>query len=316
MRLSEKNVEEILSLLERIREEIVDESEKKSMNWEKNRDKVKERLRMLPAYVRKASESIMRQKKAGRPQKLSIYHKLILFLLTRMLNKSNRDMENILMFFKPISGMDVSYKYIERLYSDEEVRMALHNLFILLLRDEGISGDFSGDGTGYSLSITKHYRTGVKKESKEYRYSFRIIDIDTGLYVALGYSDRSEMDAFRKAMKMLDKLDIKIDSMRLDRYYSSRKIIRMFNDKTALYLIPKKNMRKFGIRWRKILKRMVEDPYSYMKQYFMRNLSESAFSADKRRFGWKIRQRREDRREMALFAIGLLHNVFSVRGVG
>ena len=316
MRLSEKNVGEILSMLNRIREEIADESEKNSMNWEKNRDKVKERLRMLPAYARKASECILRPKKAGRPQKLSIYRKLILFLFTRMLNKSNRDMENILMFLKPFSGMDISYKYIERLYSDEEVKMAIRNLFILLLRDEGISGNFSGDGTGYSLSITKHYRTGVKKESKEYRYSFRIVDIDTGLYVAFGYSERSEMDAFRRAMEMLRTLGVKVDSMRLDRYYSSRKIIRMFDSKTTLYLIPKKNMKKFGIGWRMILKRMMEDPYSYMKQYLMRNLSETAFSADKRRFGWKIRQRREDRREMAVFAIGLLHNLFSVRGVG
>ena len=61
------------------------------------------------------------------------------------------------------------------------------------------------------------------------------------------------------------------------------------------------------------MKRILTNPYEYLK-YFLRNLSESAFSADKRRFGWKIRQRREDRREMALFAIGVLHNIFSVRG--
>jgi len=316
MRLSEKNVEEILSLLERIREEMGKESEEKKDDWERNREKVRERLRMLPAYARKASESIIRPKKAGRPQKLSIYKKLILFLFTRMLDKSNRDMENLLLFFKPLLGIDVSYKYIERLYSDEEVRMAMHNLFILLLRDEGISGTFSGDGTGYSLSITKHYRTGVRKESREYRYSFRIIDIDTGLYVAFGYSDRSEMDAFRKAMDMLEGLGIKIDSMRLDRYYSSKKIISIFDRNVKLYIIPKKNLRNLGMRWRRILMNMMSDPYGYLKEYFLRNLSESAFSADKRRFGWMIRQRREDRREMAVFAICALHNIFSVRGVG
>lgn len=316
MRLSEKNVREILSMLERIREETAYESERKSNSWEINRKKVKKRLRNLPAYARKASEAIIRPKKVGRPQKLSIYQKLILFLFTRMLDKSNRDTENLLLFFKPLLGMDVSYKYIERLYSDEEVRMAMHNLFILLLREEGISGNFSGDGTGYSLSITKHYRTGVKKESREYRYSFRIIDIDTGLYVAFGYSDRSEMDAFRKAMKMLKSLGVKTESIRLDRYYSTRKIIRMFDRNAKLYLIPKKNLRNLGMGWRRILMEILRDPHEYLKQYFLRNLSESGFSSDKRRFGWKIRQRREDRREMAVFAIGVLHNVFSVRGVG
>ncbi len=65
-----------------------------------------------------------------------------------------------------------------------------------------------------------------------------------------------------------------------------------------------------------IMKMILVNTYEYLKEYFLRNLSESAFSADKRRLGWKIRQRREDRREMAVFAIGVLHNIFSVRGVG
>lgn len=316
MRLSEKNIEQILSVLERIRRDIANESEENSCCWEQNRRRVKERLKKLPKYARKAAERVMRPKKPGKPQKLSVYQKLMLFLFVRAFGKSNRDMENILEFFEPFFGISVSYKYIERLYSDEEVKMALHNLFILLLRDEGTSGKLSGDGTGYSLSVTKHYRTGVKKESREYRYSFRIIDIDTGLYVGFGYSHRSEMDAFRKAMKMLRALDMKVDSIRLDRYYSSRKIIRMFDRKTTLYLIPKKNLRRLGSEWTEIIKRILVDPYEYLKEYFLRNVSESAFSADKRRFGWKVRQRREDRREIALFSIGVLHNIFSVRGVG
>lgn len=316
MRLSEKNIEQILSVLERIRRDIANESEENSCCWEQNRRRVKERLKKLPKYARKAAERVKRPKKPGKPQKLSVYQKLMLFLFVRAFGKSNRDMENILEFFEPFFGISVSYKYIERLYSDEEVKMALHNLFILLLRDEGMSGKLSGDGTGYSLSVTKHYRTGVKKESREYRYSFRIIDIDTGLYVGFGYSHRSEMDAFKKAMKMLRALDVKVDSIRLDRYYSSRKIIRMFDRKTTLYLIPKKNLRRLGSEWTEIIKRILVDPYEYLKEYFLRNVSESAFSADKRRFGWKVRQRREDRREMALFSIGVLHNIFSVRGVG
>ncbi|CAD7769489.1 hypothetical protein FHEFKHOI_01761 [Candidatus Methanoperedenaceae archaeon GB50] len=32
-----------------------------------------------------------------------------------------------------------------------------------LLKSEGISGEFTGDGTGYSLTVTKHYRTNPKK---------------------------------------------------------------------------------------------------------------------------------------------------------
>ncbi len=43
-----------------------------------------------------------------------------------------------------------------------------------------------------------------------------------------------------------------------------------------------------------------------LKKYFMRNLSEAATSAGERRFGWTIKQRREERREMAMFSVALL----------
>jgi len=48
---------------------------------------------------------------------------------------------------------------------------------------------------------------------------------------------------------------------------------------------------------------------------FILLLEEEGVSGDKRRFGWVVRQKREDRREMALFAVGLLHNLFAVRVV-
>jgi transposase len=56
-----------------------------------------------------------------------------------------------------------------------------------------------------------------------------------------------------------------------------------------------------------------ENPRDFLKHNFMRNLSESGFSADKRRFGWRIHQKREDRQEMAMLSIALLHNIFTVR---
>ncbi len=199
--------------------------------------------------------------------------------------------------FEPLFGFKVSYKTIERLYSDEEVKLALHNLFILLLKDEGVSGEFAGDGTGYSLTVTKHYRNGPKKRGKDFRYVFRIIDIETGMYVGLGYSNISEKDAFNKAMKMLRNMGVKINSISLDKYYSTRRVLRMFDAETAVYVIPRKNLSRIGFDWLKVIERIVEAPYMFLKKYFKRNLSESGFSADKRRFGWLISQKREDRRD-------------------
>ena len=316
MRITEKMAQELVEVLEEVKEECFSEEKNKYpyTEWEQKRERVKQRLRDLPWYVDQAAEKIRFVKpKAGQKKKIDVRKRTMLFLFTRLMNKSNRDMEDLLMLFEPLFGVKVSYKSIERLYSDPEVKTVLHNLFILLLRDEGVSGDFSGDGTGYSLSVTRHYRSDVSKKGHGYLYVFRIIDIDTGLYVAVGYSNFSEMEAFHKAMTMLAELGITVDSMALDKYYSSRKVIQLFGEETALYLIPKKNIARVGLEWSRVLRRILEDPYLFLKGYFLRCLSESGFSADKRRFGGLVRQKREDRREMALFSIAFLHNIFIVR---
>ena len=316
MKITEKMAQDLVEVLEEVKEECFSKEKYKYpyAEWEQKREQVKQRLRDLPRYVDRAAEKIHFVKpKAGQRKKIDVRKRTMLFLVTRLMNKSNRDMEDLLVLFEPLFGIKVSYKSIERLYSDHEVKTVLHNLFILLLRDEGVSGDFSGDGTGYSLSVTRHYRSDVSKKGHGYLYVFRLIDIDTGFYVAVGYSNNSEMEAFHKAMVMLHELGISIDSLSLDKYYSSRKVIKLFGEETALYLIPKKNIARVGLEWSRILRRILEDPYLYLKGYYLRCLSESGFSADKRRFGGLVRQIREERREMALFSIAFLHNIFIVR---
>jgi transposase len=112
-------------------------------------------------------------------------------------------------------------------------------------------------------------------------------------------------------MKMLK--GVSMNSMTLDKYYSSISVLKLFGKETAVYVIPKKNITNFGPEWTRVIKRIIEDPVEFLKNYFKRNLSEAGFSADKRKFGWIIRQKREDRREVAMFSIALLHNVFAVR---
>lgn len=165
MRITSSMAKDMLELLGVIRKELFEGRKLENYpfsEWERNREKVREKLRELPLYVEKAADIVV-EKTAGRPNKLDLVERTMLFLFTRLMNKSNRDMELMLELLKPLLKADVSYKSIERLYSDEEVKAVLHNLFILLLKDEGISGDFSGDGTGYSLSVTKHYNNPEKK---------------------------------------------------------------------------------------------------------------------------------------------------------
>ena len=63
------------------------------------------------------------------------------------------------------SEIDVSYKTIERLYSDPEIEIAIHNLHILILKKKRVQNiDAYGDGTGYSLMIRKHYASEKWKQ--------------------------------------------------------------------------------------------------------------------------------------------------------
>lgn len=315
MRITRKMAQEMVGVLDNVREEIKKESKEPYpyAEWEKKREQVKQRLENLPEYIEKAASMIAVQKTRGPEKELDLVQRITLLLFAKLMNKSNRDMEEILILLQPMFDVSVSYKTIERLYSDEEVRLALHNLFMLLLKDEGTSGNMTGDGTGYSLSITKHYRSDPKKKGKSYAYSFRLMDLDTGMYVGLGHSTISEMRAFHKAMEMAKNLGIQIDTLRLDKYYSSTKTLKLFGEDVSVYVIPKKNISKVGLEWLRVIRKILDGPLSYMKTYFLRNLSESGHSSDKRRFGGTIRQKLDDRQDMAMLAIGFLHNLFFIR---
>ncbi len=315
VKLSVKSTKGMLQVLDATKEALF--KDKKCVypytEWEHKRAQVKDRLNRLPEYVHQAVEVINREEqKMGRPPKLDLEKKVNLYILVRFLNKSNRLAEESLGYFQPLFGVDVSCKYIERLYGDPEVKLALHNLFVLLLKDEGVSGDYAGDGTGYSVSVEHHYRTHPNKYGKKFVHFFSLIDLATGMYVGFGVSRLSERDAFSKAAAMLRRIGAAIRSIRLDRYFSMRKVIRMFDRKVSLFLIPKKNITQIGA-WADILTRMMASPAAFLSEYFHRNLSESGFSADKGRFGGLIRQRREDRQQTALFSNALFHNIYAIR---
>lgn len=316
MKITHKRAQEVFEVLNELREtEFKDRKEDYPYTeWERKRTIVHERLRKLPAYIKKAVETIHKDKQTtGRPETIELEKKVLLFLFARLMRKSNHGMEEVLELFQPLFGFNVSYKYIERLYSDEEVKLARHNLFILLLQEDGTTGKYSGDGSGYSLTVEAHYRTSPIKKGKKYLSFFTIIDLGTGMYVGCGASNHSEMDAFSKAKNMFEKNNIKPDSIRLDKYYSNRKILRLFGRQVSVYVLPKKNMRNIGISWYRTVKRMIENPLDYLTEYYLRNNSESGFSSDKRRFGSLIAQRREDRQETALFTNAVLHNLYAFK---
>ena len=270
------------------------------------------------------SIKIIETDKRGAERKLTLKQEVLLLLLHKLFQKSNRSMALLLVVFTWLSDINISYKTIERKYSDSLVRLAIYNLHILLLKKRGIEVvDLSGDGTGYSVHISEHYATiaqSRKEKSKKnsasqkFIFSFAIMDLKTRLYVAFGMSMKSEQEAFLEAITMLKELGFHVNSFRLDKYFSCEIYANMFQKefgKVTLYLIPKINVAHLGLGiWKDNLLRFVDDPISFLKEYFKRNQSESAISEDKKRTGWKIAQKLPVRIDTANALNLLWHNLF------
>lgn len=261
--------------------------------------------------------------KQGRPSGVSTPKKVLLLLLKDIFQLSNRKMANFLAMFTALTGIDISYKSVERCYTDDLARMTIHNLYALMAKRKGITqADTTGDGTGYGVTVTKHYRQEREKAlkgakggqhkagTKPFVYAFGLMDLDTHLYIGYGTSMKSEKRAFRRAVEMAREAGIAIRSTRLDKYYSCQSITNEFGKETTIYIIPKKNASIRGsAAWKRILQSYIDNPYGHLAEYYRRNHSEVGFSADKRMSGWRVGQKREERIDTALLCKGIWHNL-------
>lgn len=161
-----------------------------------------------------------RPKLFGRPPKAKAKQKALILLAKELAQLSGRKMANLLPLFSLFDDVDISHKTIERVYSNPLVKMIIHNMFIILVKSKKIKQAYlTGDGTGYGLTITKHYRsvrekagekiksnikpiaTPVKPQTKQdkkrlFTYAFAFMDLDTHMYVGYGASLKSEKVAF------------------------------------------------------------------------------------------------------------------------
>ena len=133
------------------------------------------------------------------------------------------------------------------------------------------------------------------------------------MYIAYGTSFKSEQEAFFSAVFMIKETKVFIKSLRLDRYFSKQfyvEFIEKHLGKVELYFVPKINATVRGPwEWKKMLYRFVTDPVSYLEEYFKRNQSESGISEDKKRVGWKLGQKRDDRIDTANALTMVWHNI-------
>ena len=158
--------EDIISVLKQIEDHIKDELKSRpeqKRDWrtyeQMDAERIRDAIKSLDPLIHEAVSAIHADDSGpGRPSLLTLEQKVKLLLIKQLVGKSNREFAYMLEIFSMISGIDISYKTVERLYSDELVMMALHNLHVLLLKKKGIKeSDATGDGTGYSLTVKKNH---------------------------------------------------------------------------------------------------------------------------------------------------------------
>lgn len=329
MKITTSEVRSVVGLLDSIIEGSNEEKPISLRDWRTYEQRLARRLQLAMEYLHplvvEATESIdvYNAEPRGRKPDLKISQKVELLLIKHFIEKSNREMANMLMIFSVLSGIKTSYKSVERLYSDDKMFLGLLNLHSLILNKKGIQKvNCTGDGTGYTLTIKHHYASMAQQRTEksndgfegndQFIYSFRLMDLETRMYIAYGTGMKSEQEAFFKAMMMVGSLYIQ--SIRLDRYYSCQKYIAffeaLFGTDIDVYIIPKKNATVKGSwKWKRLLDNFVNETKGFLEDYFQRNQSESGFSEDKRRFGWEIAQRRPDRIDTNNFCTTIWHNM-------
>jgi len=315
-------------LLEKYRKASKKEAKKKKKDYAKYE---REYMRRIKTVIKELDSFIIEACKIevyhgkGKPPKLTLVQRLRIFLIKQLIDKSNRNMAYMLDIFCLVIGIDISYKTIERLYSNDELKLALYNLHLLLIKKKEIKEiDCGGDSTGYGLVIRKHYASHIqklkdkgkrqdgRKKKKHFVYQFTLIDIKTKMYICYGSSLKSEKKAYKKAMNMLKELKLQVRSIRLDKYYSFPCYVKELKD-MKIYIIPRKNAKVgHGEKWLNIMKDFVDNTWNYLKEYYKRNLSENGFSVDKKIFGDKIKQKIEDRIDTAVFSKVIWHNLINV----
>lgn len=337
--LRREQVQERLADLERlVREEYKPTHPPKKRDWRTCEEQWAHRIRAVmrdlgPLIAE--SCAFYRYRGPGPGPILSLEQKVTLLLLKVLFEQSNRRMAGMLVTFSLLSGLDVSYKTVERLYSDPSVEVALTNLHTLMLRRRGVRRvELTGDGTGFALSITEHYATVATKEKDEAKenrrppessegsgrkgrrfvYSFRLLDLRTWLYVAFGTSCRSERGAYEAALHWLESQGIEVESIRLDRLYSLASDAERFRG-ASFYVLPRKDSKiHLQHEWLEALRSFVEHPIAHLEQYYRRENSEAGFSADKWMLGWQIAQRRGDRIDTADRCHSTWHNLLNLYG--
>ncbi len=96
---------------------------------------IKRTMRALKPVINKSVMSVIPKRKRGRKAGLNLEQKVTILIVQQLIGTSSRDMTYMLVLFSAISGLYLGYKIIERLYSDNQVYLALLKMRELLFKE-------------------------------------------------------------------------------------------------------------------------------------------------------------------------------------
>jgi len=261
-------------------------------------------------------------------------------LLQSYLGVSNRVAEGFVRMLGPKLGIDesFSYKTIERGYDREAVDAILDEaLRISNAPIEGLEKTFSVDGSGTPTHMKQNYaydrehqRQGRKGKGKDaalmantfpeghHNYVYEVSTVGTEHKLIASYQNttdhsRSEMSFLRQVAEETKSLHPGMDMLCADGVFANRPACAILHSLGITpRTLPKRSAtlpRKGVFAWTRMLMALLNDPQGWMRQYYLREASETVNSMVKRRNPGPLRKRLDERKltEDRLRAVN--HNV-------
>lgn len=240
---------------------------------------------------------------------------------------SNRSAEGILLLFSSLLGIrdTFSYKTIERGYDREAVDEILDEVFELSnVPVEGRETVFSIDGSGTPTRMRQNYAHDRERQRKDktdgdkaegptndefpespHDYVFSVAVIGTRYKLFASYRNaadhsKGEMSFLEEAVADTKALHPGMKMLTGDGIYANRKACRIVRVAGAIpRFLPRRDVRlKRGgeIAWLRMLLALSNDPDSWLREYFLREASETGFSMLKTGNPYPLRKRLDPRR--------------------
>jgi len=233
-------------------------------------------------------------------------------LVQQYFGVSNREAEGHVLLFQEVLGIarPFSYKSVERAYGNADVRRVLDELFRLTqLSVEGRETGQAPDGTGMPTSQKVNYesagRTGRKAGFEKVLTS---VGTTYGLYasvVPMEDPDDGESPYFPRVVRDLARYR-RLAFVVGDSAFLSRRNCDLVESLGAEpRFLPKvtSNLKRFGSdAYVRMLLGFVRDPQAWLREYHVRSLAESGFSAVKRRDPRPLRRRLKERKDVEIEA--------------